>query len=176
MEHCFIKQFISFLELIIMDNRSFGVLMIIVAALIGYITFSFNAALSEIVKASCSHGSTCPMWGSIEFQTHMSIAIMTFVFLIGIYLIFFGNRMHKQKRKRITKDDYRDVLKKLNDDEKSVLESIIEAEGSIFQSELVEKTGFNKVKVTRVLDRLEGMGLIERKRRGMTNMVILKHP
>jgi uncharacterized membrane protein len=66
-------------------------------------------------------------------------------------------------------------MSSLNKDEKNVLEKIIESEGTIFQSELVNKTRFPKVKVTRILDRLEGKGLIERKRRGMTNVVVLKH-
>jgi len=38
----------------------------------------------------------------------------------------------------------------------------------------VEETGFTKVKITRILDSLEGNGLIERKRRGMTNIIILR--
>jgi uncharacterized membrane protein len=46
----------------------------------------------------------------------------------------------------------------------------------MFQSDLVEGTGMQKVKITRLLDRLEGLKLIERKRRGMTNVVILKAP
>ena len=62
----------------------------------------------------------------------------------------------------------------LNSEEKKVMETIIHAEGSIFQSELAEKTGFDKVKITRILDKLEGRQIIERKRRGMTNVVILK--
>jgi len=45
----------------------------------------------------------------------------------------------------------------------------------MFQSELVDENGYTKVKVTRILDKLEGRGLIERRRRGMTNVVILKH-
>ena len=65
-------------------------------------------------------------------------------------------------------------MNKLNDDEKLVFDKIIESEGTIFQSDLVDKTKFTKVKVTRLLDKLEGKGLIERKRRGMTNVVILK--
>jgi uncharacterized membrane protein len=60
----------------------------------------------------------------------------------------------------------------LTQEEKAVLQKIIESQGTIFQSDLVERTKFNKVKVTRVLDRLEGKGLIERKRRGMTNVII----
>ena len=59
-------------------------------------------------------------------------------------------------------------------DAKAALELIIKSDGTIFQSELAEKSGLGKVKVTRVLDKLEGKGIVERKRRGMTNVVILK--
>jgi len=48
-------------------------------------------------------------------------------------------------------------------------------EGSAYQSDLVKATGFSKVKVTRILDRLEQKGLVERKRRGMTNLVVVKN-
>ena len=44
----------------------------------------------------------------------------------------------------------------------------------MFQADLVDKCGFGKVKVTRILDGLENKGLVERKRRGMSNIVILK--
>jgi uncharacterized membrane protein len=44
----------------------------------------------------------------------------------------------------------------------------------MFQSDIIEKTKLNKVKITRILDSLEAQNLIERKRRGMTNLVILK--
>jgi uncharacterized membrane protein len=66
-------------------------------------------------------------------------------------------------------------MSKLSANEKTVFEKIIESQGALFQSELVEKSGFNKVKVTRILDKLEGKDLIDRKRRGMSNIVILKH-
>ncbi len=65
-------------------------------------------------------------------------------------------------------------MEEMDSEEKSVLEKIIEAQGMIFQSELVDKTDLTKVKVTRILDKLEGKGVIERKRRGMTNVAILK--
>ena len=44
----------------------------------------------------------------------------------------------------------------------------------VFQSDIVEKTGFPKVKVTRLLDRMEHRGLVERRRRGMSNIVLIK--
>ena len=38
---------------------------------------------------------------------------------------------------------------------------------------LIQETGFSKVQMTRILDRMEGRKIIERKRRGMTNVIIL---
>lgn len=101
-----------------------------------------------------------------------------------MYLIFFGQdekiitkikKVHTQvDPKNITKANYKKILDKLNEDEKKVLEKVIESKGSILQSELIEKTSFNKVKVTRILDKLEGKHIIERKRPGMSNMILLK--
>ena len=162
-----------------MRNRIVGFLIIFVALLMGFIIFSFNKAMTEIVNTSCEHGPSCPMWGTIDFQTNVSIAIMSFVIIIGIYLIFFGKEEKSISKEEIkissvSKEAYEEIMKTLNDEEKTVLENIIEANGTIFQSDLTEKTNFNKVKVTRVLDKLEGRGIIERRRRGMTNVVILK--
>ncbi len=79
------------------------------------------------------------------------------------------------KPRRITKENYRKVMSDLGKHEKLVLERIMESKGTIFQPELVGKTELSEVEVTRIPDKLEGRELVERKRRGMTNVVILKH-
>ncbi len=167
-----------------MKNKIVGMLIVGIAVLIGFIIYIFNKALTTIVSISCTHGLSCPMWGTIKFQTNIGIGIMVFIILIGLYFIFFGKeeklitkiRTIKQQIEppKITKENYQKILSELNNDEKLVFDKIIESEGTIFQSDIVEKTNFAKVKITRILDRLEGKGLIERKRRGMTNVVILK--
>jgi len=168
-----------------MKNRNVGIVIIGIALLIGFIILAFNMAMTEIVSTSCSHGESCPMWGTINFQTNVSTGVMVFVILVGLFLIFFAKdekvtetKIVKVKEqitpREITKDNYQKVMKELADDEKLVLEKIIESQGTIFQSDLVEKTGLTKVKITRILDKLEGKSIIERKRRGMTNVVILK--
>lgn len=168
-----------------MKNKIVGTLIIIIATLIGFMVFMFNRALTKIVSTTCTHGSACPMWGTISFQTNVSLGIMVFIIVIGLYLIFFGREEKiitkiemvkpQVEIRDIKKENYEDVLKTLGDDERSIFEKIIEEKGTIFQSTLVEKTGLNKVKITRILDILEGKGLVERKRRGMTNVVVLKH-
>lgn len=168
-----------------MKNRIVGILVIAIALLIGFIIFSFNRALTNIVNAACSHGPDCPMWGTIDFYTNISLGIMVFVVAIGLYLVFFGKEekiitrfktLRQQiEPKKITKENYKKIMNGMNRDEKVVFEKIIESHGTIFQSDLIDKTKFNKVKISRLLDTLEGRGLIERRRRGMTNAVILKH-
>lgn len=155
-----------------MKNRTVGILIIAIALLIGFIIYSFNTALTEIVSTTCSHGDSCPMWGTIDFETRVSMSLMAFVVLVGLYFIFFAGESAVSQRE-ITKEDYQKVLSKLGADEKLVLEKVIGSEGMMYQSDIVKETSFNKVKVTRILDRLEQMRIIERRRRGMSNVVVV---
>jgi Ca2+/Na+ antiporter len=167
-----------------MRNKIVGLLIVGMAVLMGIMIFIFNRALTKIVNASCTHGPTCPMWGTIDFHTNISLGVMVFVLLIGLYLIFFGTeekivtkikKVREQLQpKKITKENYQKVMQSLSAEERKLLQFLIESQGSIFQSELVEKSGMSKVKITRILDKLEGRDLIDRKRRGMTNIVLLK--
>ncbi len=164
-----------------MKNRTVGMLIVGIALVIGFIIYIFNNALTTIVATECTHGTSCPMWGTIGFETNVALGLMVIVIGIGLYLTFFSKDEMVIKRiterfdmKRPTKETYGKVLKTLHGDERLVLEKVIEAEGSIFQSDLVDKSGLGKVKVSRILDKLEGKGMIETKTRGMTNVVLLK--
>ena len=94
----------------------------------------------------------------------------------GTYLLFFdlaekpaGELVLEERKKR-----WKEIAKTLKEDEQKIYEAIIEAGGIIEQSELPEKTGISKASVSRALDLLESKGLIERRRRGMGNVVLLK--
>jgi len=60
------------------------------------------------------------------------------------------------------------------DDERRIVQIVADEGGTIFQSQLVERSGFSKSKVSLVLDRLEARGVLERRRHGMSNAVVLK--
>ncbi|MBR9683912.1 MarR family transcriptional regulator [Candidatus Woesearchaeota archaeon] len=158
-----------------MNNRLVGYVIIGIAIVVSFIVYSFNRALVEIVNAACTHGSDCPMWGTINFQTNIATGLIVLLILVGGYFVFFGKEKKRVEPKQIKREDYETVMNDLSAEEKQIFEKVLEAQGTIFQSDLVEKTGLTKVKMTRLLDRLEGRGLIERKRRGMTNVVVLKH-
>jgi len=94
----------------------------------------------------------------------------------GTYLLFLdlaekpaGELVLKEREKR-----WEEIVKTLKEDERKIYEAIIEAGGIIEQSELPEKTGISKASVSRTLDLLESRGLVERRRRGMGNIVLLK--
>ena len=94
----------------------------------------------------------------------------------GTYLLLFdlvrrpaGELVLEERKRR-----WEEIAKTLKEDERKVYQAIIEAGGIIEQSELPEKTGLSKASVSRALDLLESKGLVERKRRGMRNIVLLK--
>ena len=166
-----------------MRNKTVGYIILAISIVIAFIIFSFNQALIEMAAASCTMGDSCPMWGTIDFQTNISLGLNIFIALIGLYFIFFAKEqtivkkiVKKQvKIEKPSKKHYSDIMKRLSNDEKLVFEKIFDSGGSIYQSNLIKGTNFSKVKMTRILDKLETRRLIERKRRGMTNIVVLKN-
>ena len=68
-----------------------------------------------------------------------------------------------------------ELLGKLtNPDEQKIVSLIIEEGGTLFQSQLVDRSGYSKSKVSLILDRLEAKKIVERKRHGMSNAIVLK--
>ena len=93
----------------------------------------------------------------------------------GMYLLFFDSVSKSSESKDIgEKKEWKHTMKTLKGDEKIIYELIFAEDGILYQSELVTKTNFPKAKVTRCLDALENRGLLERKRKGMGNIVLLK--
>lgn len=159
-----------------MKNKNVGYLIIGIAVVIGIIVLLFNGIIKENIGLTCSHGPTCGMYTDLKVQTWISLIIVGIIFIIGLFLIFskesekiiLKTRTVKEKRKPID-------ISKLDAGEKNIIKILEEENGAIFQSTLMEKLGIGKVGMTRILDKLESKQIIERKRRGMNNIVILKH-
>lgn len=66
------------------------------------------------------------------------------------------------------------VLKTLGENEREIYRLILNMDGVAFQSELVTASKMSKSTVSIILDKLEGKGLIEKRRRGMGNIIIAK--
>ncbi len=162
-----------------MKNRQLGYLIVGGGLIIGYIFYFFHTSIKEIVSVTCDNQLQCDSLLT-TINPNLIYFIILIVILTGLYMLLFGKEGYfkiqkKEEESLIPSKDYIAIMENLGEDENTILQKIIDTQGSIYQSDLVKWSGFSKVKITRVLDKLEGKNLIERKRRGMTNIVILKH-
>lgn len=157
-----------------MENKHVGGLIIGISLVIGIIVWIFNSALSNIVGQTCTHGPQCTMYDTIRTQTALSLSIAGIILIIGLFIMFLKPKekiIIKQIKEKKRKLD----LGGLDENEKKVIEILQAENGAIFQNTLMEKLGIGKVGITRLLDKLEAKQLIERKRRGMNNIVVLRN-
>ena len=158
-----------------MKNKNVGLLIIGISLVIGFIVLMFNLGMTSIVNQTCSHGPSCSMYGTIKTQTYVSLGVAFMILFIGLFLFYSKPEekivvkkvIEKQKKKKID-------LAGLEKDEKDLIEVLLNDGKACFQSSLMEKLDIGKVKTTRLLDKLEAKQLIERKRRGMNNIIVLK--
>lgn len=158
-----------------MKNRNVGYLIAGMSVILAALILLFDNSMREAVASSCSHGSSCSMYTAISTQTWIALIIIGVVFFIGLFFILsketerivLKTRTITEKRKAVS-------LAGLDSREKEAVK-IVQEKGGIFQAELMEKLGIGKVGVTRLLDKLEAKQIIERKRRGMNNFVVMKN-
>lgn len=156
-----------------MENKTVGWIIAGIAIIMAVIVLIFNIGLKNIVGETCTHGPTCSMYDTIAVQTWISLAIVGVILLIGIVLMFIKPKekvIVKTIKEKKKKKDYSSLDKK----EKEVVNLLVNEGNAMFQADLMEKLGIGKVGLTRLLDKLEAKQIIERKRRGMNNIVVLK--
>lgn len=150
-----------------MENRHVGYIIIGLSVLLAFIVYSYDKALESIVSTTCGHGEACPMVATIDTQRNISLGLIGALAVVGLYISFFLQDVKKRAKTRLSTE-------MMTNDEKRILKLLQENKGSVFQSEIVKELGASKVKVTRLLDGLESKKIIERKRRGMSNLVVLR--
>jgi len=150
-------------------KKHIGVILVAISLFLAVLTYSFTSSILAVEDASCPLTGTieCPHAGNLPWQSYLSYTLCVLLFALGLFLYFSKEETNRGHSKKVK-------MTNLDKEEKKLVLLINESHGTIFQSELVEKSGFDKVKVTRILDRLEGKGAIERRRRGMTNVVLVK--
>jgi len=155
-------------------NSFIGIGLIIVALILAMIVGYFRYTVAVVQADQCGMSvEECPHAKNIPPEVFVGYLISFVIGLIGVYLIISDFRSAKLRSK--SAEDFSKVASALRGDEKKLYDMVASTDGVMFQSDLVEKSGMQKVKVSRVLDRLEAQGLLERRRRGMSNVVILKN-
>lgn len=160
------------------NHKTIGSILIGISILLLLMLTFLKLNVDEEEAFLCNAVEESPKLTMEECPAHDSnsswyiLAGFLFVFLIlasGLYMIFLPVQREQDSRPhpKISPGT-------LTAEEKVIYDLIMGQQGSRYQSDLIQQTGHSKVKMSRILDRMEGKGVIERKRRGMTNMVILK--
>ena len=71
-------------------------------------------------------------------------------------------------------DQWEQTAERLRNNEETLYSLLVEADGKLPQRDLVAETDLSKATVSRTLDSLEQKDLVERKRRGMGNVIHLE--
>lgn len=85
-----------------------------------------------------------------------------------------GRSTVRRSRESIQQEEWQETLDRLRNNEETVYTVVLDAGGELPQRDVVDDTDLSKATVSRTLDTLESKGLVERKRRGMGNLVVLQ--
>lgn len=145
------------------DGKNTKLLLLII------IVFStFFAALNFLsLYVERNYTATCP--NALPLIVVVNILIAGSVLSGAFVTLFFINKSSHKK-----KEVYKDTMLTLNfleGDERAIIKLIIDNNGEIVQSKLVKLSEMNKVKVARILHKLELKGVVVRTPYGNTNKV-----
>jgi len=163
-----------------MENKHVGIMISGIAIVMGMIVIIFNSGMKKMLDQTCSHGSSCSMYSTLSFQTWISLSLAFILLIVGIVLITVKPKEKIVEKEKIVYREKKAKKKPINlngleKDEKEVVQLLQKEGNAMFQADLMERMEMGKVKTTRLLDKLEAKQLIERKRRGMNNIVVLKN-
>jgi FlaA1/EpsC-like NDP-sugar epimerase len=155
------------IELPIKKNKLFQ-LWLIIGVVTGFVAILF------FLITYLNENILCDL--DCRIQNEVSIVLI----LVSLFGMFIGSLTYyfiseKYERKIIgIHRDANSILKFLEDREKSVVDCIIRENGKTTQSKITRDTGLSKIKVCRILKKLENKKIIVKKSHGMTNSIELE--
>lgn len=156
-----------------MNTKIIGAALIGISIVFLFVLTSFVNEINHSNESSCGCPTgQCPMSNDLPLYAYLGFFIALLLGILGVYVILTARGMEREyaeKEKKLAEQ-----VKNLDEDEKKIYEEIYRADGVVFQADLVKETELPKAKVSRVLDRLENKGLLERRRKGLNNLVLLK--
>jgi len=161
-------------------NRKIGFVLLALGVVLGAIALFVKTSSDAVISAyseragTCYIGSTC-----LHDQTNMAFIVLAIIaaviFIVGFMVLFFSKEKRRhEKKSRIQKRNMKKRNVTLTPEQKKLYNILREA-GPMLQGELVARSGMGKVRVSRTLDRMEMLGVAERRRHGMSNLVVLKN-
>ena len=132
-----------------------------------------NIKINDVVDStSNSTVSTVAKEDMLSGVIYRDVVLSIIGFLVTLLAGLSIMALLKEKDSQGATQSFIDVV--TTGDEKLLIASLEKAGGVLTQSELVNATGLTKVKIHRVVKRLEGLGIVSKYPFGMTNKVRLE--
>lgn len=152
-------------------DRRIGFALIVIGILIAAISAVDMLNSEKLVNIYSKEAGTCYIGDTcLHEQNNLTFLILLIIasaiIIIGALITVLSPS--QPATKKIEKP------KSLNNDEAKIFDILKASGGSMLQGEIVLKSGMAKAKISRLMDKLEMKGVIERRRHGMSNIIILK--
>lgn len=148
---------------------------LIVLGLLIFLKFQTDSQMLTACEQSCgeSGGTSCSLDSCPYHQeNNLSWALIVMSILVA-FIGGTGVYLSLPKTEKITEEKEYD-LTALSEEEKKIFLYIKEHREGVYQSSIVKEFNLTKVQSTRLLDKFEKFELIERRRRGLANVVNVK--
>lgn len=136
----------------------------------GILTFFIFIVSFSVFYTTENFSTTCgcklPPWVIIVIISSLGLFVG-----IATYYILSNNYL---KEKKEIKGDLIKILDILDEEDKTILKRIIENNGEINQSYLTKSLNLDKVKVSRIISKMEEKNILKKEKNGMTNKLILE--
>ena len=159
----------------LINQRKLGYILIGFAVLLGIVLIFVKTNVDKQEAFLCDTIHSNPSLNLGQCPAHNSPNSWLILVAFGVAFIILVSGSYMVLLPVRKEEDFKKIdISKLDEEEKDVYDLLKKNEGSLYQSDLIKETEFSKVRITRILDKMASKGIIERKRRGMTNIVILK--
>lgn len=143
-----------------------------IALLAGFMLIIFVSTSYLKSKNSVNVCDACDLcqWNVSVYDIIPILVALAFFIGAGVYYLMLGKVESKDeslKKNTVT------ILNLLNEDERKIIDLLVEGNGKALQSNLTRLPGMNKLKSHRTVKRLQLRGVVEIQRYGKTNIVIL---
>ncbi len=156
-----------------MNQKNIGYILIAASLILLIVLLFIKADMDKQGAFLCKMVEADPNLSLEDCPAHESKSSWLLIFVIVVVVLALGIGITLVIPKRMQQSTVKVDTSKLDTEERKIY-NILKNNNGLYQSDLIKETGFSKVKITRVLDKLESKGIIERRRRGMTNAIFLK--
>jgi hypothetical protein len=151
-----------------MKKNNFMQLWLIISIIFGF------AAIIYFVIVYLNNSILCNIDCRLKNEVNILLVLLSlFGVFIGSITYYIISEKYEKKITMIHRDANA-TLNFLESEERKIIRSIINKGGKSTQSEIVQNTGFTRVKVSRILIRLKEREIIKKYKTGMTNNIILE--